>query len=139
MTVNPNEAPAGYRAVPYKDCDECAFAQKQCLCNRARCLFDEREDRTACMFDKLQPQPDLVNAATAVCEWGKVPVDKCEHCAEFSKPAKPQTVTISAELAAAYVGLFRACELLENDDNNLDLDYLSKFLDKVRFAGNASK
>jgi len=105
MPLNPDEAPDGFRAVPFKTCSDCDLLSSE-KCSVSICR-DGRKDGVSVHFKLKQTQPDLLNAAVAMCEWGKVPVDKCDHCAEFRKS---QTVTISAELSDAYVNLLRVVE-----------------------------
>ena len=87
--LNPNEAPSGMIAVPYVHCSRCAYASKQCA--HFICISSKRTDGTDVHFEKLQPQPDQLNAAT------------------HEQPK--QTVTISAELSDASVELGREVEI----------------------------
>jgi len=50
MKVNPNEAPAGYVAVEYVDCSECAFDNDNASCCSAVCYPDSRQDHCIVMF-----------------------------------------------------------------------------------------
>ncbi len=59
MSVNPNDAPRGYKAIPITErgCLDCAFIDDNEACRKApSCVDHRRLDRTEVIYVKEKPQ-----------------------------------------------------------------------------------
>jgi hypothetical protein len=52
--IDPHEAPDGYEAVAFTDCEHCAFFNVPC--GTLKCGMADRKDETMVMFVKLDPR-----------------------------------------------------------------------------------